>query len=1332
MVLPRVRRPVFLPLLLGALVLSLASPVAALDGVPRSASGVALALTPDKVMRAGVASVDASWHLGAGGGQFAETQPGAYDGDQVDPFLHATKKRPARGLQSRIVTRALLVEGVNAKRFAVVANDLYLPNDLLNRRVAQLLEQHDLAVSKGLREGPVTGITEDNLAITVSHNHNSAFYSTPSYGTWVFQDVFDLRFFEYMSTRMAQAVIDAATQLRPVRIGAVTVPFNEITAHTIGPKVADDGTPAGQPYAHTTGQLTVVRVDDLTNPTNPKHYANWITLGLHPEFTWGYELFSGDITHAAMRIVDRELGTTSVMSQRETGSSGPNKELRVHEPAERREFQESGWQQLDAGARLFADAVKRAYRALDSGEQAAPYNPHAPRTDGPPIEIVPFGSGLDVAVASERFAPPTMRPVPGVSNCNTVSLFHGNWQVPVLGFPDCADEASAVGKPVVGATPVEERAFYDQLKKLGVPVPESYFGPSFTLLEETAAVNLMAVRIGDIAATFCPCEQFTDTALNIQSRLNNVKDDVWRGFDWTTQKRPDGTAFCQPNADSSFWTCADPRSFREVGPWPNLAPVTDLQYRRMRAQINNDADGWEELANAGTDLFGEAEPTDPAKIKGNFTHREGTDYGATDGYGLTIAVGMANDYFGYTPEYREMRGYDHYRKALNGLGLHGADYLATRLVRLAASLRGGQPVTLSAQDLAYQAESGRARGVSQTLGELARAHTVAYDATLPADGGTPGIVRQPTDIKRFDGATVQFVGGSSYTDLPQVTVERLVGEAWVPFADQSGEVPTEVRFPTAEQMPSFAAGKFEWKWTASWEAFVSEVELPDLSGQGHRATPAGTYRFAVNGQKRTAPGDAVAPYSFSSQPFEVRPWDGLTVDALTLGDDGSVSVAVGPSTTEMFDGRLHAYGSIDYPDGWDWEKAIQSVADQRLKTEKGTFGEHGKRVYYRYRPGTQDDQAYCLFCRFHPWQESSEPAGGTVTVERFGGSVEQWPAVVSGRRLVAVRPGQSDAPGPGDLVRVAAGDVVDAWGNTNATGLSTRIDSPSASPSPSPTPTGAASSSPTTPPTESASGSASATPSSSSSPTASSTESGTSSPTTPSSSGSPSTTPGGSTPPPTCSATAAALPVRINTPTINATGLASVTVGGARPGARVELQGYSQNHEGTMTFDGDPTPVDRAGLADDNGAVTFNDLRLASNTRLRAHEAGCSSSADATSSVVQVRAMQTLRVVRNGARTYTFSGTSIPARPGGLIVSLYRVVGATCAAGVDPRHCPGEQLLRQGRAHSEGTPGAGTYGGLTVTFPPGATAMREEFVVKTGRDAQNSPGRSNVRSLLIY
>lgn len=1015
------------------LLVGLATPAAALPDLPGTVRDAAETLSVGEVTRAGVASVDASWHLGAGGGQFAEDvdssgTPSALYGGQVDPFLHATKKRPARGIQSRTVTRALVVEGTNEQRFAVVANDLYLPNDLLNRRVAQLLEQHDLAVSTGLQEGVVTGITEDNLAITASHNHNSPFYSTPSWGTWVFQDVYDLRFFEYMSARMAQAVIDASAELRPVRIGAATVPFNEITAHTIGPKVADDGTPAGQPFSHTTGQLTVVRVDDLSTGT-PKPYANWITLGLHPEFTWGYELFSGDITHAAMRVVDRELGTTSVMSQRETGSSGPHKELRVHEPHERREFQESGWQQIDAGARLFADAVHRAYRALDENEQPAPYDPHSPRTDGPPVELVPFGSDLEVAVASERFAPPWTRPVPGISNCNTASLFHGNWQLPVLGLPDCNNDASAVGQPVVDATPFEEREVYDQLKEAGVPIPESYTGTAFTGVEETAAVNLMAVRIGDIAATFCPCEQFTDGALNIQSRLNDVTGDVWKGWDWTTQKRPDGSDFCRQNADTT-WSCADPRSFREAGPWPELEPVTDLEYRRMRAQINNDADGWEELANAGTDLGGEAEPADPAKIKGNFTHREITDYGAKDGYGLTVAVGMANDYFGYMPEYREMRGYDHYRKALNGLGLHGADYLATRLVRLAASLRGGDPVELSPLDLAYQAESGRARAVSQGMGELATAHTRAYDAALPADGGTPAITAQPADVERFGGAVLGFTGGSSYTDLPVVKVERMVDGAWVPYEDQTGAVQTEVRFPTPEELPAFAAGEFVWQWTASFEAFVSEVELPDLTGQSRRATPVGTYRFAVDGRHRTAPGDAVEPYSFTSEPFQVKPWSGITVGAPRIAEDGTVRIPVGPSTTEVFDGRTHEYGPIDYPDGWAWEEAMRSVADQRLKTEKGVFAEHGQRVYYRYRAGTADDQAYCIFCRFHPWQEAGGPASGTVTVLRRSGSTDRLAATVQGGELV-IAPTRGDALRAGDRVLVAPGDVLDAWGNTN-------------------------------------------------------------------------------------------------------------------------------------------------------------------------------------------------------------------------------------------------------------------------------------------------------------
>jgi len=204
--------------------------------------------------------------------------------------------------------------------------------------------------------------------------------------------------------------------------------------------------------------------------------------------------------------------------------------------------------------------------------------------------------------------------------------------------------------------------------------------------------------------------------------------------------------------------------------------------------------------------------------------------------------------------------------------------------------------------------------------------------------------------------------------------------------------------------------------------------------------------------------------------------------------------------------------------------------------------------------------------------------------------------------------------------------------------------------------------------------------------------------------------------------------VRVNTRTINATGLASVTVTGAAASATVELQGYSQNHQGDVTFDNDPTPIDRTGRADNNGTVTFNDLRPSSNTRLRARQLNCTYNNQ--SDVIEVRAQETLEVVRTGSRAYTFRGRSIPAREGGLIVSLYRIIGSACPAGVEPSRCPGEKFIGQARAVSLGSPGQGLYS-IRIVFPAADQNKRDEFVVKTGRDAQNAPGRSNARSLLI-
>ena len=157
--------------------------------------------------RAGAAVVDATWHFGASAGQFSATGAGIENNRGYDPYNHATRKVGSDTLADRITTRALVVEGGNGKRVAVVANDLYLPNDLLRRRVIQLLAEHDaLALANGAAP---TGITAANLAMTVSHSHASPFYSTPAPGPWIFQDVFDLRFYEYMAEAMRDAVVEA-------------------------------------------------------------------------------------------------------------------------------------------------------------------------------------------------------------------------------------------------------------------------------------------------------------------------------------------------------------------------------------------------------------------------------------------------------------------------------------------------------------------------------------------------------------------------------------------------------------------------------------------------------------------------------------------------------------------------------------------------------------------------------------------------------------------------------------------------------------------------------------------------------------------------------------------------------------------------------------------------------------------------------------------------------------------------------------------------------------------------------------------------------------------
>src|SRR4029453_12183763 len=134
------------------------------------------------------------------------------------------------GVQSRLEARALVVEEAGGRRLAGVKKDLYIPQDLPWGPPAQILQSKNI------------GIDQSNLTMAVTHDHSSPYYSSTAWGAWTFQDVFDVRYYEYYAQRMAEAVEKAAADLRPVKVGAATTTIDKPQRNALGPAGADDGT----------------------------------------------------------------------------------------------------------------------------------------------------------------------------------------------------------------------------------------------------------------------------------------------------------------------------------------------------------------------------------------------------------------------------------------------------------------------------------------------------------------------------------------------------------------------------------------------------------------------------------------------------------------------------------------------------------------------------------------------------------------------------------------------------------------------------------------------------------------------------------------------------------------------------------------------------------------------------------------------------------------------------------------------------------------------------------------------------------------------------------
>jgi hypothetical protein len=900
-------------------------------------------------IRAGVGVADATWNVGAAAGQYSKPTGLAQNlagSGEVDPHAHAVTKEKSYGVQSRLTVRAIVVEGLDGKRVALLKSDNYLAQDLLLRRVGQLLGE---AGSK---------VGYDDILHSASHNHSSPYYTTTSPGVFVFQDVFDQRMFEYQARAVRDAILSAEKDLQPARMAATTVPFTAMKGNVVGEATADDGTPAGYPRDFGDDGLVVMRFDALepktgkgkgkalSKPRSGDPIAVWMNFGEHPESLDGYGLTTSDFLGPLERFVDREIGAPLVFSQGDVGSAeGPYEgwskpgELERLPDGTYKAFAHVGYAQMERGARLMADAV------IDGFEQAA--------TDS---AQVPYSSSFPVQLVNAWVPGPVSHPYPSVGNCRTDPTLGGR---PGVGTaPDCT--RTPAGVP---ANPVTSN-----LDLHGLPIPDQYGAAGYPAVEENTRLRLQVARFGEVLLASCACEAQVDLILNLESRANTVEGDFFNGYDWSSA--------CAANAGG--YLCKGKQ-------------VTKAAYDRMVAQVNNDAKGWDSPEYAP---YAESEPADPKLIKGNFTKEE---LPASRGFALPVGLGHSGDYNGYTVSYREYQSRDHYRKALQTYGPHTADYMVTRLVRMAGSLKGGPALKAEINDAQAQADEVRQATLARVIGaESGRAYD-AWRATLPNDVDPGKAVTQPKGISRFDAATFSWRGGSNAVDNPVVRVERSVDGAWETFADMSGEVQTQVTFPKGVQgVADTRTGRQSWLWTAAFEAYSG---FPARLG----STPEGTYRFVVDGLARTENKDA--PYTLVSQPFQVSPWSGVQVTDGAVDGAGDVSFRIADSV---------------YPRTWSDRDEATDPAPTVFRTIRDDGNNKGTSVF-------------CRTCAFRPWASSGSAASAVVTVTRADGTVEQVPATLAGGRWVA-----DTSLLPGDTAEVKSGAVRDTYGETNGTALQLR------------------------------------------------------------------------------------------------------------------------------------------------------------------------------------------------------------------------------------------------------------------------------------------------------
>jgi neutral ceramidase len=411
-----------------------------------------------------------------------------------DEGLYAKTFVPSRGIHTRILARALVIESAGRK-FALAQVDLGgLPLSL---------------TQEVLKRVSGTGITAERLMLSATHTHSSsgAIWSVDNMGYGgAGGDVYDPRVFSIVADGIAEAITAANSRLEPGRIGVGTSQLRGASrnrgfdAFVRNPDVPKD--PNAARDVSIDPQVTVIRAD----AADGRPLAAWSNFAVHPTSLGGDNaLFSGDNPGTTERLVEEAI----TLDGAARGAAPKQRPFNIRTKGPEGDVSPDGGALIDATEPERIGDASNPHRALDHVASGFP----SANSAGRKVALGVLAAWYDAGQA--------MRGSPAVDARHTYMSFDGSAHgadtqfgnepvgpVPVLGVGAIEDgDIPGYGRP---CAPVDNFAGPGQGRKLPL-----YAGPGS--IPHIHPASLM--KLGPLAIAAFPTEITTQMGRRIRAAV---------------------------------------------------------------------------------------------------------------------------------------------------------------------------------------------------------------------------------------------------------------------------------------------------------------------------------------------------------------------------------------------------------------------------------------------------------------------------------------------------------------------------------------------------------------------------------------------------------------------------------------------------------------------------------------------------------------------------------------------------------------------------------------------------------------------------------------------